>query len=48
MTPIEVVLALAIGYLGGHAVRQYFNGSWILGTLTVIAAVFVFYQTFYA
>lgn len=47
MSGIEILMALAIGYLGGNAVGKFLDGYWITGILTVVASVFVFYQVFY-
>lgn len=47
MSGIEMLMAMAIGYLGGSAVGRFMDGYWITGILTVVASVFVFYQVFY-
>jgi len=48
MSGIEILLAIAIGILGGAALRNLLDGSWVFGTLGIIAAAFVLYQVFYA
>lgn len=48
MSGTEILLAIAIGFLGGTALRDLLDGSWIFGTLGILVAAFVFYQVFYA